>query len=113
MLFGAANESAYYADFTVKCFRIYLCLMPLVTLNKGTFIYLQALGKTFAFTAVSLTCEIIFGVCFPIILPMFFGLDGLLWSFPTADLLIFFIAIFFIQQTCRELSDANTLKGEQ
>ena len=69
MLFGAANESAYYADFTVKCFRIYLCLMPLATLNKGTFIYLQALGKAFAFTAVSLTCEIIFGVCFPIILP--------------------------------------------
>ena len=37
-LFGAANESAYYTDFTVKCFRMYLCLMPLATLNKGTFI---------------------------------------------------------------------------
>ena len=114
MLFGAANESAYYADFTVKCFRIYLCLMPLATLNKGTFIYLQALGKAFASTAVSMTREIIFGVSLPIILPMFFGLDGLLWSFPAADLLTFIIAVFFIRQTYRELSDTepNPLKGE-
>ena len=108
MLFGSANESAYYADFTVKCFRIYLCLMPLATLNKGTFIYLQALGKAFASTAVSLTREIIFGVSFPIILPIFFGLDGLLWSFPAADLLTFIIALFFIRQTYRELADNDT-----
>ena len=114
MLFGASNESAYYADFTVKCFRTYLCLMPLATLNKGTFIYLQALGKAFASTAVSMTREIIFGVSLPIILPVFFGLDGLLWSFPAADLLTFIIAVFFIRQTYRELSSAgaDSLKGE-
>ena len=104
MLFGSANESAYYADFTVKCFRIYLCLMPLATLNKGTFIYLQALGKAFASTAVSMTREIVFGVSLPILLPIFFGLDGLLWSFPAADLLTFLIAVFFIRQTYGELS---------
>ena len=69
--------NASYADFTVKCFRTYLCLMPLATLNKGTFIYLQALGKAFASTAVSMTREIIFGVSLPIILPIFFELDGL------------------------------------
>ena len=44
-LFGAANESAYYTDFAVKCFRIYLCMMIPATVNKGTFIYLQALAK--------------------------------------------------------------------
>lgn len=112
MLFGAANESAYYADFTVKCFRIYLCLMPLATLNKGTFIYLQALGKAFASTAVSLTREIIFGVSLPVILPIFFGLDGLLWSFPAADLLTFIIAAFFIRQTYRELSAPSKKASE-
>lgn len=51
-LFGAANESVYYADFAVKCFRIYLCMMVLATVNKGTFIYLQALGKAAASTIV-------------------------------------------------------------
>ena len=44
-IFGAANESVYYTDFAVRCFRIYLCMMVLATVNKATFIYLQSLGK--------------------------------------------------------------------
>ena len=104
-LFGAANESAYYTDFAVRCFRIYLCMMIPATVNKGTFIYLQALGKAAASTVISLIREIIFGVFFPIILPIFMGLDGLLWSFPVSDILTFVIASFFIRQTYRELRD--------
>ena len=106
MLFGAANESEYYTSFVVKCFRVYLCLMPLATLNKGVFIYLQALGKAVASTVVSMTREVVFGVFLPVILPIFFGLDGILWSFPLADLLTFFVALVFIRQTYRELSEA-------
>lgn len=104
-IFGAANESAYYTDFAVKSFRIYLCMMILATVNKGTFIYLQALGKAVASTIVSLTREVIFGVALPIILPIFFGLDGLLYSFPVADILTFVIALFFIRQTYRQLGE--------
>lgn len=114
-LFGAANESAYYADFAVKCFRIYLCMMILATVNKGTFIYLQALGKAAVSTTISLTREIIFGVFLPILMPIVMGLDGLLWSFPVADILTFVIAIFFIRQTYKELNDntqTKQLKGE-
>ncbi len=103
-LFGAANESAYYTDFAIKCFRTYLCMMILATVNKGTFIYLQALGKAVASTVVSLTREIVFGVFLPIIMPIFMGLDGLLWSFPAADVLTFAIALFFIRRTFKELS---------
>ena len=57
---------------------------------------------SFASTAVSITREILFGVSLPILLPIFFGLDGLLWSFPAADLLTFIIALFFIRQTYLE-----------
>lgn len=103
-IFGASNESAYYTDFAVKSFRIYLCLMPLATLNKGTFIYLQALGKAVESTLISLTREVIFGVFLPILLPVFFALDGLLYSFPVADLLTFFFAAFIIRRTYKELS---------
>lgn len=109
-LFGAANESAYYTDFAIKCFRIYLCMMIFATVNKGTFIYLQALGKAVASTVVSMTREIIFGVFLPIIMPIFMGLDGLLWSFPVADLLTFVIAIFFIRQTYKKLNDNQQIK---
>lgn len=98
-IFGAANESAYYTEFAVKSFRIYLCMMVLAMVNKGTFIYLQALGRAAASTIVSLTREIIFGVALPVILPVFLGLDGLLCSFPAADVLTFVIAVYFIRQT--------------
>ena len=103
-LFGARNESAYYTQFAVRCFRIYLCMMPLATVNKGTFIYLQALGKAVASTVISLTREIIFGVALPILLPIFFGLNGVLYSFPAADILTFLITIVVVTRTWRELN---------
>lgn len=104
-LFGAANESAYYTDFAVKSFRTYLCMMVLATVNKGTFIYLQSLGKAVESTIISLTREVIFGVGFALLLPVFFGLDGLLYSFPAADILTFIIAIVVIIRTYKDLSE--------
>ena len=110
-LFGARNESAYYTQFAVRCFRIYLCMMPLATVNKGTFIYLQALGKAMASTVISLTREIIFGVALPILLPMFFGLNGVLYSFPAADILTFLITIVVVARTWRELNAGCAVAG--
>lgn len=106
-IFGASNESKYYADFAVKSFRIYLCMMPLAMLNKGSFIYLQALGKSVLSTCLSLTREIIFGVFLPIVMASLMGLDGLLWSFPTADILTFILALIIIIKVYRELKQKN------
>lgn len=113
-IFGASNESIYYTEFAVKSFRTYLCMMILATVNKGTFIYLQALGKAVQSTIISLTREIVFGVSLPIILPIFFGLDGLLYSFPAADVLTFIIAAVIIVHTYKELSpdgQPNRMEG--
>ena len=102
-LFGAANESAYYTEFAIRCFRVYLCMMVLATVNKGTFIYLQSLGKALESTLISLLREVVFGVGLALLLPRFFGLNGLLYSFPAADLLTFVIAAFIIRRTYRQL----------
>lgn len=83
-------------------------MMILATVNKGTFIYLQALGKAVESTLISLTREIIFGVFLPVILPILFGLDGLLYSFPVADILTFMIAAFIIKRTYKEPSTDNS-----
>ena len=106
-IFGAGNESSYYTDFAVKSFRVYLCMMPLAMMNKGTFIYLQALGKPVLSTIVSMAREIIFGVFLPILMPMIWGLDGILYSFPTADILTVIIATIIIVRTYKELGQAN------
>ena len=102
-IFGAANESTYYTEFAVKSFRTYLCMMVFATVNKGTFIYLQALGKAVASTLISLVREVVFGVGFALLLPVFFGLDGVLYSMPVSDFLTFIIAFFVILATMREL----------
>ena len=101
-IFGAKNESVYYTDFAVKSFRIYLCMMPLAMLNKGTFIYLQALGRAVLSTVISLTREIIFGVFLPIVMAAFMGLDGILFSFPAADILTFVIAAGIIRKVYKD-----------
>lgn len=102
-IFGAANESVYYTDFAVKSFRIYLCMMIFACVNKSTFIFLQAMGKAAASTILSMVREIVFGVGFAILLPVFFGLDGVLYSMPISDILTFVIALIIIKHTYKEL----------
>lgn len=70
---------------------------------KGTFIYLQALGKAVLSTVISLTREIVFGVFLPIVMPMFMGLDGILRSFPAADVLTAVISAVIVVSTYRQL----------
>ena len=102
-IFGAANESIYYTQFAIRSFRIYFCMMVFATVNKGTFIYLQSLGKALASTAISMIREVVFGVGFALLLPVFFGLDGVLYSMPVSDALTFLIAAFVIRSTLKEL----------
>ena len=62
------------------------------------------MGKAAASTALSLIREIVFGVGFALLLPLFFGLDGVLYSMPVSDLLTFAIAVVLIIGTYRELN---------
>ncbi len=103
-IFGAANESSYYTDFAIHAFRIYLCMMIFACVNKACFIFLQAMGKAVESTALSMIREIVFGVGFAVILPRFFGLDGVLYSMPVSDILTFAVALFLIIRTYKQLS---------
>ncbi|MGN0994402.1 MAG: MATE family efflux transporter, partial [Butyricicoccus sp.] len=86
-IFGAAGESEYYTQFAIRCFRTYLCMTVLATVNKGTFIYLQALGQALTSTMLSMVRELIFGVGFALLLPRFWGLAGVMYSMPVSDVL--------------------------
>ena len=104
-LFGAATESAYYTDFAVKSFRIYLCMMILACVNKAAFIFLQSMGKAGESTMLSMVREVVFGVGFALLLPLFFGLDGVLYSMPVSDVLTFFISVWVLRRTWKTLSE--------
>jgi putative MATE family efflux protein len=109
-IFGAANESSYYMEFALRAFRIYLCMIILACVNKAAFIFLQAMGKAFESTALSMVREILFGVGFALLLPRFFGLDGVLYSMPVSDILTAVLSAWIIYRTIHQLN--QKIKGE-
>ncbi len=108
-IFGSANESVYYTEFAVKAFRVYLCMIVFACLNKATFIFLQAMGKAVASTLLSMIREIVFGVGFALLLPLFFGLDGVLYSMPVSDILTAVVSACIIVATYKQLSGRTDL----
>ena len=103
-IFGAANESGYYTDFAVRAFRIYLRMIVFACVNKACFIFLQAMGRAVSSTVLSMIREIVFGVGFALLLPVYFGLDGVLYSMPLSDILTFVLAVFLIAGTYKKLA---------
>lgn len=88
-------------------------MMALATVNKATFIYLQSLGKALLSTALSMVHEVVFGVGFALLLPRFFGLDGVLYSMPVSDVLTFLLSLAVICYTHRILSPAGLPHGQK
>ena len=78
--------------------------MIFACVNKAAFIFLQAMGKAVASTMLSMVREIVFGVGFALILPVFFGLDGVLYSMPVSDVLTAVLSGIVIVLTYRQLS---------
>lgn len=57
---------------------------------------------------MSMIREVVFGVGFALLLPVFFGLDGVLFSMPVSDVLTFLVAVFLICRTYRSLDVGNS-----
>lgn len=102
-LFGAKNESVHYTRFAVWYIRWQLCLLPLACLNKGSFIFLQSLGKAKHSSALSITREIVFGVGLPLLLPALWGLYALPFFMPVADVLTFVAVAVVLLKVRKEL----------
>ncbi len=100
-LFG--SESELYNEFAVMTFRIYLCMLPLATVNKAAFIFMQAMGRPVESAGLSFFREVLLAVPLVMLLPRAFGLMGVLYSMPAADILTFFASCFVLLRTDRQL----------
>ncbi len=90
-LFG--SEEGLYNEFAVKAFRIFLMLCPLTGFQTIAAVYLQAVGKPVKSAILSLARQIIFFVPTALILPIFLGVEGVLWTGPVADGLAFLLSL--------------------
>ncbi len=93
-LFG--SEEGLYNEFAVKAFRIFLMLCPLTGFQTMAAVYLQAVGKPVKSAILSLARQIIFFVPAALILPLFLGVDGVLWTGPVADGLAFILSLVLL-----------------
>lgn len=93
-LFG--SEEGLYNEFAVKAFRIFLMLCPLTGFQTIAAVYLQAVGKPVKSAILSLARQIIFFVPTALILPVFLGVEGILWTGPVADGLAFLLSLAFL-----------------
>ena len=57
---------------------------------------------------LSMVREVVFGVGFALLLPRFFGLDGVLYSMPVSDVLTFIITVAVIRNTVKLLDGKTT-----
>lgn len=100
-LFG--SEEGLYNEFAVMAFRIFLLLCPLTGFQTVVAVYLQAVGKPIKSAILSLSRQIIFFVPTAIILPMFLGVTGVLWTGPVADGLAFLLSVGLLVYERRQL----------
>ena len=95
-IFG--NGSEEYFRFGVLYFRIYLMLFFVCFMTPLTSNFFTAIGKPKNGTFLSLTRQIIFLVPLILILPLFFGISGILYAGPIADGMAFLASVLMIRR---------------
>lgn len=94
-MFGAPtnipNPDDYW-KFGELTFRIFLCLVTFTCTIKMTSIFFQAVGKPIRAVVASMIRDIICFIPLIITLPLFFGIEGILFAAPAADLIAMIVA---------------------
>lgn len=85
-MFGSNSKNPdLYREFGEQTVRIYLMLTIFTIIQKSSAIFLQSIGKPVKSVALSLMRDIICLVPLTVLLPMHFGIIGILYSAPIAD----------------------------
>lgn len=107
-LFGQENE--LYNEFAKMCFRIFLMFLMLNGVQVVSSIFLQAIGKSVKSAILSLSRQILILIPVTLILPIFFGVNGVLYAGPVADMLAFLITIAFISVELKNIKKMDETK---
>ncbi len=115
-IFG--NDNELYVDFSVKCLKIYLMLLPLNAIRMLGGSLLQATGNAMWASFLALSKQIIIQLPAMILLPMLvlgngiLGLDGVLWAGPISDLLSCLLTIVVLLFKGKQLFSVSTKNKE-
>lgn len=111
-IFGAPtnipNPDDYWI-FAEKTFRIFLALITFTCTVKMTSIFFQAVGKPIRAVIASMIRDIVCFIPLIIIFPLFFGIEGILFAAPAADLIAMVVAVVLTVMYFRTLRKADTM----
>lgn len=99
------SESELYNEFAVLAFRIYLCTILLCCIQKATSIFLQSLGKPVMSMGLSLLRDFLLCVGFTLIFAKIFGVMGVLYSAPAADILSMIAVVIMTRKVLKQLKE--------
>ena len=100
-IFGTGSEE--YFRFAENYFRIYLFFTFLNAFQPITANFFTSIGKASRGIFMSLTRQILFLLPLIVILPMFFGIDGVMYAAPVADGIAATLAVLFARAEFRRL----------
>lgn len=83
-LFG--QEEALYNEFAERCFRIFLFGVFCAGFQITSAIFFQAIGKPVRSILLSLSRQTLFLIPLLLLLPEYYGIDGILYAGPIADI---------------------------
>lgn len=98
-----------YWIFAKKTFRIFLALVTFTCIIKMTSIFFQAVGKPAQAVISSMIRDIICFIPFILILPNFFGIEGILFAAPIADFIATIVAVALTVAFMRAMKTKNGL----
>lgn len=93
-IFGNGNE--LYMEFTVKFMRVFLFMILVNGVQLISSGFFSAIGKPLKGTFLSLARQVVFLIPLMLLLPLKWGLDGILYAAPIADFLAFAISVLFV-----------------
>lgn len=102
-----------YWIFAQKTFRIFLALVTFTCVIKMTSIFFQAVGKPAQAIIASMIRDIVCFIPFILILPKFFGIEGILFAAPIADFIAMIVAAALTAAFMRSIKTEQTKKQEK
>ncbi|GHV44199.1 hypothetical protein AGMMS49546_27790 [Spirochaetia bacterium] len=109
-LFGSDGE--LYTSFAIRCVRIYLAFIIFTCVQKACAIFLQSIGKASAAIPLSMIRDVVFLIIFTFALPAYFGVTGIFWAAPHADILALLITIIVVMRVWKGIGKAHISKTE-
>lgn len=100
-IFGQGSEA--YFEFAVKYLRVFMVMTFINGIQPLTSNFYTSIGKAKLGVWISLTRQVLFLIPLVLILPLYMGIDGVLYAGPIADGISAVLAIYLIVRELRQL----------